>query len=311
MALKVHKKKHLTKSEELYPVLHVANSLKDFQKEIIQQEVASLQELGMISASFHGVLGESEHFQEKLQDFEQVFSNINLVTEQVTTLKNEIEHSVEQAQGEVQELKNSSRQVESHFSEMEQTFEQFQAALKKIKSCTGKIVSIAEQTNILALNATIEAARAGEQGKGFGVVAVEVKNLADEIKNLISEVDTSITEVEQGTDLLNSCIYTSQEALTQSLQKVDETYETFDQITQSAEGATAVQDEISGVIDESRSELQQLCQFFDKTKDQYQNVMNHIRQASSLGTTKSAMFENMDNMLSQISPIINDYTAGK
>ena len=80
----------------------------------------------------------------------------------------------------------------------------------------------------------------------------------------------------------------------------------FDQITAASDGATQVQSEISGVIDGSHQELQVLCQFFDQIKDQYQEVVRHIDSASRLGTTKSAMFEDMDNMISQIPPLVNE-----
>ena len=55
--------------------------------------------------------------------------------------------------------------------------------------------------------------------------------------------------------------------------------------------------------------LQILCGFFDKIRGQYQEVVKHIDHASNLGTTKSAMFEDIDNMLSQIPPIIEDYNS--
>ena len=42
-------------------------------------------------------------------------------------------------------------------------------------------------------------------------------------------------------------------------------------------------------------------------KEQYQEVMGHINQAGRLGTTKSTMYEDIDNMLSQIPPIVKDY----
>ena len=80
----------------------------------------------------------------------------------------------------------------------------------------------------------------------------------------------------------------------------------FEKIITVAEGATSVQAGISGVIDVSRQELQSLRQFFDKIKERYREVVAHIESASQLGTTKSAMFEDMDNMISQIPPLVND-----
>ena len=89
--------------------------------------------------------------------------------------------------------------------------------------------------------------------------------------------------------------------------KVDETSEMFDNITQAAENATSVQTEINGVIEDSKRALQVLCGYFDKIRKQYQEVVQHINHARKLGTTKSSMFEDVDNMLSQIPLIVKDY----
>lgn len=301
------KKKSGNKAKSLYPVLYVTESLKDYQQALVQSEVASLYELSMVSQSFGNVLKESENFRETLQGFEQTFSSINAVSGQFETVKDHISQSVVQAQTEVEELKNSSVRVETYFDEMKSTFEAFELSLKEIKGCMNKIVSIADQTNILSLNASIEAARAGEQGKGFAVVADEVKSLAEEIKNLAAAVDVSIGDVEQGADQLSTSINTSHQALEQSLAKVEDTYGVFDNITQAAEGATEVQAEICQVIDRSRTELQTVSSFFEGMKKRYQEVIQHINCASKMGTTKSAMFEDVDNMLSQIPPIIKEF----
>jgi len=292
--------------ENLYPVLHVAESLKEYLRELVQKEVASLREIWEVKGAFKTVMSDAKAFQGKLRNFEQTFSAIDQTAGKFEEVKAEITRSVGQAQSGVEELKNSSLEVKSYFGEMEKTFVDFQQAVMKIKQCTNEIVKIANQTNILALNASIEATRAGEKGKGFAVVAVEVKNLAEEIKALVSTVDMRINEVEQGTEQLNINISTSQEGLDQSIQMVNETYEMFRKITEAADGAETVQAEIGDAIVHSEQELEELDDYFNKVQQQYQCVLDHISMVSSLGTTKSSMFEDMDNMLSQVAPLIQE-----
>ncbi len=304
------RKKSQQEEKNLDPIVYVVESLQGYRSALIQSEVDSLHELSMVRHSFGNVLHDSEALRESLSDFEQTFSSINTVSAQFASVKDNIFESVSQVQGEVETLKSSSLQVANHFEEMQSTFDTFQLSLNEIRKCMGRIVSIADQTNILSLNASIEAARAGEQGKGFATVAGEIKSLSEEIKNLVSMVDSSVGEVESGTDQLHASIQTSHQALEESLTKVDETYAMFDKITQAAGGAESVQTEISGVIDDSKNKLHTLSSFFEKMKNHYDTVMQHINRVSSMGTTKSAMYEDIDNMMAQIPPIIDDYNAG-
>lgn len=298
---------HVRHSEDsLYPVLYVTDSLKEYEEILIKKEVESLWELKMVGSSFDGVLQKAEKFRTQLQGFEQTFSNVNHVAGQFAQVRGEITGAVTEAQSKVEELKDTSMQVERSYGDMEQTFEKLQNAVQNIRQCMSKIVSIANETNILAMNASIEAARAGEDGKGFSVVAIKVKELADEIKDLSSAVDVGVHDVESGTNELNGSISASQQALNQNIDTVNSTYESFHKITATADGTESVQSEISSVIEESQKELQVISQFFDEIKLQYNEVVKHIERASSLGTTKSAMFEDIDNMLSQIPPIIKD-----
>lgn len=296
--------------QDLYPLLHVAGGLKEYQKELVRKEVDSLSELGMVGTSFSGVIKEADHFQDKLQELGQSFSNIDQTAEQFTHVRSEIAESVSQAQGQMEDLGKVSVKVQSSFDEMSETFIHLQSAIKGIQQCMGKIVSIADQTNILAINASIEAARAGVEGRSFAVVAEQVKQLAREIKELAGEVDTGVCEVENRAGELSGSIQTAEQTLGQGVDIVGQTDESFRRITASAEGSVSVQTQISDVIDASQRDMQVICQFFDQIKSQYQEVVKHIDRASRLGTTKSAMFEDMDNMVSQIPPLVKEMKNG-
>lgn len=299
------------KPNNIQSVLYVTDILKEYEVKLAAREVDSLSQLSRIGSSFSGVMQEADQFQEKLEQFGQNFSNINQAAEQYANVRESVSQAVDEAQNKVEELKNTSIQVESSFGQMETTFAQLLTAVNSIQQCMSKIVSIADETNILALNASIEAARAGEKGKGFAVVAIKVKELAEEIKDLTKEVNGGIKDVTSGANRLNESILSSRQVLGQSVETANSTYDTFQNITQAADSSVAVQTEISEVIDQSQNALQEVYQFFNEIKESHQEVMQHLRQASNLGTMKSAMFEDVDNMLSQIPPMVKELEQKK
>lgn len=307
--LKTQKENVISAQEEtldMHPVIHVADSIIEYQKQLAEREVESLDEMADIQKAFVLATKENERLKDQVQELSSVFADVGQIATSFDGVKNEIVDSVGEAQKKVDELKNSSKEVSRSFGEIKSAFAGVQVSVQQIKDCMQQIIAIANQTNMLALNASIEAARAGEQGRGFAVVANEVKNLAEEIKTLVSTVDGSISEVERGTTQLNNNIEESQSVFGKNVEDADAAYGVFEQIIKAADAAKEVQEEIGEVTQSSEKRLSDVKDCFDDQEQQLQKVLAHIERANDLGTTKSSMFEDMNNLVSQLAPIAKD-----
>ena len=307
--LKTQKENVISAQEEtldMHPVIHVADSIIEYQKQLAEREVESLDEMADIQKAFVLATKENERLKDQVQELSSVFADVGQIATSFDGVKNGIVDSVGEAQQKVDELKNSSKEVSRSFGEIKSAFAGVQMSVQQIKDCMQQIIAIANQTNMLALNASIEAARAGEQGRGFAVVASEVKNLAEEIKTLVSTVDGSISEVERGTTQLNNNIEESQSVFGKNVEDADAAYGVFEQIIKAADAAKEVQEEIGEVTESSDKRLSDVKDCFDDQEQQLQKVLAHIERANDLGTTKSSMFEDMNNLVSQLAPIAKD-----
>ena len=116
--------------KSLYPVLHVAGSLKEYQQELVKKEVSSLWELSQVGTSFGGVMKEGDQFQAKLQELDQSFANINGTAEQFNHVRGEIDLAVSDAREQMAVLEQTSTQVQQSYEAMAETFALLENAIR-------------------------------------------------------------------------------------------------------------------------------------------------------------------------------------
>ena len=292
--------------EDARAIIHVAKNAREIQREIAKMEVDSLQEIYNLKVAFDEVMESNKELRETVGAFGEVFESMQESANHLNEVKNQIVDSVSNAQDKVDELKSSTSEARESFGAIEKGFSSFKSSVDDIAESMNQITAIANQTNMLALNASIEAARAGEQGKGFAVVAVEVKNLAEEIKNLVSTVEEDLHRVKEGTDELNASIEDTMQILANNVESVNEAHTTFDHITEVASGTEDVRREITDEASEAERDIRNADASFSMVESRYGTLQGHIHAASDLGTQKSSLFENMENMLSQLQPLVED-----
>ena len=293
-------------AEKRDSLIYIADSIKTFQKELVHNEVTALTEIHDMGEAVENVIESNTQLRSEMDAFNEMFAAVNESAGKFEDVKVNILNSVQNAQNKVSELKDSSNEVRATFDEMTQSYENFKNAVDQISDYMKKIIGIATQTNLLALNASIEAARAGAAGKGFAVVATEVRELADEIKVMISQVNASIDAAGQESERLSENIQNSIAAMDKSIQEVEETNATFDEIIESANGANAVQQEIADTADAASDELGRIGNSFTDINNKYDALVSQLERVNALGTTKSSVFEHIDNLTSQIEPIVRD-----
>lgn len=292
---------------EKYPVQYALNYVKERHKELEEKNLATSSEIYATNKKIIELQEGMGALTEGIASLRQTFGNIISVSEHFTEVETNINESVDEAQKQVNVLKQDSEDIRISFQKMDETFRVLLASVDKIRECTQEIVSVANQTNLLALNASIEAARAGEQGKGFAVVAEEVKNLAENIKQLVNNVNESIAEVEMRTGELDVSLQNSEKVFGNNIKNVDQTYEIFDKIKGNASQTEFVRKDIADAVSDSESHVKEIENYIAHSSKAYDEIAGHIEHINLEDSKKGVIFEEFNNMLNQIAPMLEEW----
>jgi len=170
---------------------------------------------------------------------EELTVAITAVSETAADVNLQTQESVERTMHGSQKVSNlvgEIAHIQQNMNDISRTVDEFVKSTQAITSMTKEVRDIADQTNLLALNAAIEAARAGEAGRGFAVVADEVRKLAEKSGKSAIEIDAVTQQIMQQSAAVQSAIKAGEQSITAS---------------------TTLAAEVEGVLDHSRSSVEQ------------------------------------------------------
>lgn len=294
------------KNTDKYPIQYALNYIKERHEKLEEENLATSTEIHATNKQFTTLREGMGSLNQSVDSLQQTFENIIHVSQHFTDVERSINESVDEAQKQVSILKQDSEEVRISFEKMDETFHVLLDSVDKIRECTEEIVAVANQTNLLALNASIEAARAGEQGKGFAVVAEEVKTLAENIKQLVNNVNDSIGEVETRTGELETSLQNSQKVFGNNIKNVEQTYDIFDKIKENASQTELVRKDISDAVSNSQSHVKEIERYIEYSTLAYDEIAEHIEHVNLEDTKKGILFEEFNNMLEQITPMVKE-----
>ena len=274
------------------------------QKDKLQAEEAdTIKGVDTISDSFAIVEEKYSSISDSVNNFQEQFKTIETITQAFDEIVHDLVATADDSHEGMENVDRSSSAVADTIAEVEEVFTAFQKSFDDIREKVEQIGGFAKQTNLLALNASIEAARAGEAGRGFAVVADEVTNLSTEIQSVVSTIYDSMQELDSNNNRLVESVNHTKEAIEASHEKVVQTQETVGKIRDVAEEVTDQSQQMAGVFQNCERSINQISDNIEDSRSYFDNVTNDIEDIKIKITKKGFMFEDMNNVLEQISPL--------
>ena len=191
-------------------------------------------------------------------------------------------------------------------NEVEHILDAFKAEFETVKQETGTIDSISSQTNLLALNASIEAARAGEAGKGFSVVAEQIRKLSTETKDSSGQISEALARLDEISGKMTSSIEETLKLIQVTLEKVTQTGENVNKITQDSSLLGEHIQTIDSAMKEVESSNRQLVENMEQVSSIVETMTTCISDSDETSKRMLSKYEESASNINNIENVIQE-----
>lgn len=191
-------------------------------------------------------------------------------------------------------------------NEVEHILDAFKAEFETVKQETGTIDSISSQTNLLALNASIEAARAGEAGKGFSVVAEQIRKLSTETKDSSGQISEALSRLDEISGKMTSSIEETLKLIQVTLEKVTQTGENVNKITQDSSLLGEHIQTIDSAMKEVESSNRQLVENMEQVSSIVETMTTCISYSDETSKRMLSKYEESASNINNIENVIQE-----